>query len=380
MARSTADLLRAEGHDVLLMQHDSRGFHAGILGRAEAFARGIVSPMARREMRSIIRDFGPDVVHAHEVYPFHSPWVLVDCRNAGVPVVMTCHDFRLSCPVATHVTHGSSCVKCASGYTHWCVMKNCRENWMESIGYAARSAVANYFQLFRSNVSHFMTPSQFLRDKLVEAGYPTDRFTVVGNMVETKNEAADPGNGLYAAYAGRLAPEKGLDTLIEAARITGVPLRVAGGPPQGLDGIDLPPNVTCVGFLDREALDRFYRNARFLVVPSTWWEVFGLVAAEGMMLGLPVIATRSGGLPEVVKDNVTGFLFEAGNPVDLADKITRLWSDATLRRTLGRNGRRKAMAEFTSSVYYTRLMSVYRAAVSGERVEEARDTLEAGAL
>lgn len=379
MAQATTDLLKKEGHDVLLLAHDSRTLESSLNGRVSAFCRGIASPKARAEMRDALRAFRPDLVHVHEVYPYHSPWILGDCSRGGVPVVMTCHDFRLTCPVATHLSHGRICMRCAQGGAYWCALKNCRGNLAESVAFAARGAVAHHFRLFRDNVSLFVTPSQFLRDRLVASGYPSERFVVVPNMVEPVGKAVlTPGNGAYMAYAGRMAPEKGIDTLLEAAALCGLPLRIAGGsaPPPGISAV--PSSVTFTGFLETQALAAFYHEARFVVVPSRWCEVFGLVAAEAMMHGLPVLAARSGALPELVEDGETGLLFEPGNARDLSDKMTALWNDASLCLALGKRGRERALAQYSSDAYLTRLVSAYRAAIAGDRVKTAREQQEVG--
>lgn len=376
IAQATTDLLRARGHYVLLMDHDSRLMHGTFKGKAEAFLRGIYSPRARTEMRETLRSFQPDVVHVHELYPFHSPWVLEDCARYGVPVVMTCHDFRLTCPVATHLHKGRFCDRCARGGAHWCAIKNCRGNVFESLGFAARSTVANLFDLFRAHVALFIAPSYFLRDQLVKSGLPEERFVVIANTVSSVDSPVDPCKGAYIAYAGRIAPEKGVDTLLEAARQTGLPLHIAGGELQ----TPIPDTVRVLGHLNAKELARFYRGARFVVVPSRWCEVFGLVAAEAMMHGLPVIAARSGALPELVEDGETGLVFEAGNAKDLAIKMTALWNSPMLCSSLGAEGRRKALKLYTADAYCDRLMNAYSSTAKGEHVVDARQHQGIGVL
>ena len=367
IASATTDQLRSQGHYVLLMAHDSRSLDGTLRGRAEAFLRGIYSPRARSEMRDALRAFHPDVVHVHELYPFHSPWILEDCAHAGVPVVMTCHDFRLTCPVATHMREGRHCTRCIRGGAYWCAIRNCRGNRLESMAYAARSTVANVFRLYRDRVSLFVAPSQFVRDQLTAAGFPEERFVVIANTVASVDRPVDPCSGTYIAFAGRIAPEKGIDTLMEAARLTGLPVHVAGGDLPG----PVPDTVCARGHLNAKELAAFYSGARLVVVPSRWCEVFGLVAAEAMMHGLPVIAARSGALPELVEDGETGLLFEAGHARELAVKMNALWNSPVLCARLGAEGRRKALELYTASVYGKRLIGAYEMAVNGEQFAAA---------
>ena len=126
---------------------------------------------------------------------------------------------------------------------------------------------------------------------------------------------------------------------------------------------EAPPNVTFAGWLNRAQLVGFYRNARFSVAPSVCFETFGLVGAEAMSYGLPVIASKIGGLPEIVEDGVTGLLFEPGNAEELADKMKLLWDNPDLCRQMGQAGREKAMREYNEDVYYERLMAAYQRAI-----------------
>src|SRR5207244_8998477 len=100
----------------------------------------------------------------HELYPLISPWILPACEQAGIPVVMTCYDFRLSCPIATHYTRGEACYRCLGGREYWCVLRNCRASVPESIAYAVRNASARHFGLFTRHVHRFIVVSNFQRD------------------------------------------------------------------------------------------------------------------------------------------------------------------------------------------------------------------------
>lgn len=279
---------------------------------------------------------------------------------------MTCHDFRLTCPVATHLSQGLECTRCARGATHWCALNNCRGNVAESIAYAVRGAIAHTFSLFRENVSVFITPSAMLRDHMVRlGGFDANQFVVVPNMVDTVEEPCDPGTGSYVAYAGRVAPEKGVDTLLEAAAICGLPLHVAGA--HGPGGLNTHgANVIWRGVLGSASLAAFYRGARFVVTPSRWREAFGLVAAEAMMHGLPVVASRMGALPELVEDGQTGLLFETGDANALAESMASLWHDTERCRRMGRAARAKALKAYTSAKYYKNLLRVYEHAIALE--------------
>jgi glycosyltransferase involved in cell wall biosynthesis len=208
-------------------------------------------------------------------------------------------------------------------------------------------------------VSCFITPTEFSgRWLTTHAGIPAGDVVTIPYVFDLPDDAADAGAGEYVAYAGRFAPEKGLSTLAGAARLTGLPFRLAGDAPtlNDVDGLD---NVAVVVTRSRAELLDFYRGARMLVVPSLWFETYPMVIGEAMSHGLPVIASRIGGLPEIVENGVTGLLFEPGDHQDLAAKIRSLWRDPDLSRRLGAGGRAKIRRTSQKEVVVRQLLATY---------------------
>jgi len=361
----TIDLLQRRGIDVFFLKRNSKDLGNSLLGKFLAFSNGIYSASACNEMQRMIREMQPDIVHVHELFPFISPWVLKVCGRWNVPVVMTCHNFRLTCPTAHHVSSDVVCEMCKGGREYWCLLKNCRSNILESIAYALRNAIARKYRLLLDNVTLYISPSEFVKSRLVDAGILQARIIVVPNLVSMPVSEVRASDGKYAAYVGRISQEKGINTLLASARYSGLPLRLAGDySPMQKTVATASPKVQFVGSLKREQLDMFYRNARFLVVSSICFETFCLVAAEAMSHGLPVIASRIGALPEVVEDGITGLLFEPGNSEDLASKMKFLWENPDLCQRMGLAGREKAIKEYSEDVYYDRLMAAYEKAIS----------------
>lgn len=333
-------LQRSRGLEVRCLEYDSRDLAPGLGGRLAAFANGLYGRGALRRLDALLAEFGPDVIHAHKLYPMISPWALRLGHRRGIPVVMSLYDYQVTCPVGTHVWHGAPCVRCVEGGEQWGVLRNCRGSLPESAAYALRQTLARRLGLYREHVSAFVTPTRFSGRWLCEhAAIPAQRVHTIPFAFDLPEPAADPGRGEYLAFAGRLAPEKGIAVLLEAARLTGLPLRLAGDAAV-LPGAALPPNVELVETSSRAELYAFYRRARALLVPSLWFETFPLVIGEAMSLGLPVIASRIGGLPEIVRDGSGGLLVAPGDARDLARAATRLWEDASLARELGAGARR----------------------------------------
>lgn len=364
----TISLLKRRGVHVCTFLHDSRALGRSVLGKLQAFATGIYSPSAYKFAWKLIKREKPDIVHLHNLYPLFSPSVLVACRRAGVPAVMTCHNYRLTCPTGLHLNGHSICERCIGGREHWCVLKNCTGEIFKSVAYALRSSIARQLQLFQKNVTLFIALTEFAKVRLVDNGFECDRIVVLPNMLAAVDSSVDPSGGWYIAFAGRINPEKGIDTLLAAvALFPEISVRLAGDGPIMRSFIEsATPNVEFLGRLEPQEMAEFYRSARFLVLPSKCFEGCPMVIFEAMGYGLPIIASRIGGLSELVEDGITGFLFEPGNSDDLAKKIKLLWENPDLCRQMGKAGREKAIREYGEDVYYNRLMLVYERAISLE--------------
>jgi len=362
---ATIALSRRKGLDVTVFERDSAALSPGLPGKVSAFANGLYGAAALRDFRRRLRDDRPDIVHTHELYPLITPWVLRICAGAGVPVVHSCYDFRITCPVATHYDGAGVCTRCADSGAHQTVVRNCRGNRAESAAFALRHAVAGWRDLYRRHVAQFIVLTDFSRRWLIErAGIPPQRITVNECAIPAARVPVDPATGGYIGYAGRFVPEKGIEILRDAARISDLPVRLAG--PAGsdrryVDGAEFVVSLTS----DPEQLAAFYRGARALVVPSLWFETFAIVAAEAMAHGVPVIAARIGALCDTVREGETGLHFRPGDPVDLAATMSRLWRDSALCRRLGEAAHRDVRERFNEDVHFRRLVLAYERAAMG---------------
>lgn len=366
VVNQTADLIEKHGGTAKLLMRSSRSLESGFSAKVNAFWNGMYSREAYKEMKHVLHEERPDVVHVHNLYPLFSPSILVACRDAGVPVVMSIHNQQLTCPKSDHLYRGKICERCIDGSEFNCVLQNCRDNILESVAYAARSAYARKRRMFHDNITLFIALSDFSRQRLIQAGFEAERIVVLRNMAEEVDTPTDPARGECAIFAGRMSPEKGVDTLLEASRLLPeCPVHLAGdGPTFDHMQAIAPANATLLGGLDRPAMEQLYRRARFLVLPSVTYEMCPLVILEAMSYGLPVITSRIGGQHELVEEGVTGLLFDPGDAQDLAAQMRQLWNDPDLCRRMGEAGREQARTEYSESAYYDRLLAVYNRAIA----------------
>jgi len=362
---TTIDILKRKGEHVSPWIRRNVDLISGLNSKVRAFFSGIYSRSARYAMEGIIEAMHPDIMHAHNLYPFFSPSVLVACRHANIPTVLTCHSHLLTCPTTWHFSDGEICERCLGGREYWCFLKNCRRNFFESAGYSLRSAAARKFRLFADNVTLFIAASNFIKQRLVEAGFSKERIIVVPYAITLSEFSMDPSSGENVIFAGRLSPEKGVDTFLDAARLLPqLKFFIAGDGPLKKELEDIAPeNVTFTGWLNQAQLSDLYREARLAVVSSTWLEPFGLAITEAMSYGLPVVASKIAGPAEIVEEGITGLLFQPGNSADLAEKINSLWTKPELCKQMGQAGREKAIQEYSEDIYYKRLMAVYKKAI-----------------
>ena len=370
-----AHLLKSRGHEVLGFFRDSAHIAHSPLAHTRAFFSGVYSPAARRDFRRFLQRRRPDLIQIQNLYPLLSPSVLLEAHDQGIPIVMRCANFRLICPTGLCYTGGRPCQRCVSGREWWCMIKNCQQSWPRSLGYALRNYVARTHRWFKDTVNVYLAQTTFQKRLLVQAGYHADRIHVVPNMIGPSQPS--PGLGSYVAYIGRISHEKGIHTLLAAAKhVHPIPVRIAG-PCAKPDAwfTKAPSNVHYDGVLSGHELETFYADARMVVVPSTCYEGMPSALLEAMAHAKPVICSDIGGLGEVVINGHTGLLFSPADPVELANKTRHLWRQDGLVRSMGLAGWDRARRLYSEDQYFSHLIAAYAQALRHTETTPSAATL-----
>ncbi len=365
-----AAVLEAHSHSVTWFRRSSAEIGRSLPRKLHALVSGIYSFESKMRMEQVLEKNKFDLVQAQNLYPFISPSILPVCIEKGVPVVMRCPNYRLFCPNGLHLSHGKVCERCLGGREWHCILQNCEDDILKSIGYAARNAFARSSGMIKDNVTVFIVLSEFQRKRFISGGIPSERIEILPNIAKIPDTANDDLRGKAVSYVGRISPEKGIKEFIVAARrLPQIQFPVAGSV-EGWPAIrqGAPSNVEFRGFLSGDALDMFFRMSRIIVFPSICFEGFPNVIAKAMAHRKPVIASRIGVIPEIVDDGVTGLLFEPGNTSELAEKIEYLWNRQDLCEEMGEAGFRKAREEYSEARYYERLMDIYKKALAFARM------------
>jgi glycosyltransferase involved in cell wall biosynthesis len=358
-----ADLLRARGHEVVLYKASNdqvKGMNALVLLGKTIWNREIYD-----ELRALMQREKPDIMHVHNTFPVISPAAYYAANEESVPVVQTLHNFRLLCPSATLFRDGRVCEDCVGKEIPWPgVVHSCyRSSRMATAAGAAMLATHNFKKTWSKAVTAYIALTEFARDKFIQAGYPGEKILVKPNYLQ-----ADPGlgegKGSYALFVGRLSPEKGIGTLLEAWRQIGseLPLQIAGdGPlaPEVETATVEIEGVTWLKWLPRPEILQRMKDASVLILPSTWYEGFPMILAEAFAVGLPVIASDLGSMSSIVTHQRTGLHFEGGNAGKLADAV-RWWIGHPAETAHMRvHARLEYQAKYTADVNYAELMKIY---------------------
>lgn len=361
-------LLERHGHDVVPIQAAAEDpGAAGAAGKARLAANAIWSREWYGRMQRLVDEHRPDVVHVHNVFPTMSPAVYHACKSRGVAVVQTLHNFRSICPAALCFRDGRVCDDCVGRAVPWPgVLHGCyHDSRAQTAVIAAMLVVHRLAGTWAEAIDVYVALTEWGRRRFVEGGLPADRVVVKPNFVDP-----DPGVGgrrrAGALFVGRLSANKGVGTLLRAWSRLG-PARtlvIVGDGPLSAMRAGAPAEVRWLGRQPREAVLALMREAALLVFPSEWYEGFPLAIAEAFATGLPVVASRLGGMAEIVEHRRTGLHFAPGDPDDLAATLAWAFANPGAMAEMARHAREEFERRYTAASNYESLMAIYRLAAA----------------
>ncbi|HEX5049943.1 MAG TPA: glycosyltransferase [Gammaproteobacteria bacterium] len=337
----------------------------GPLGKARKALKAVYSFEARRKVAELIERAAPDICHAHNIYHHISPSILSLIRRRGIPLVMTLHDLKIACPAYAMLTHDGVCERCRDGRLFQVVTNRCMKGSVAlSTLIMIESYLHRYLRSYVANVDRFLVPSRFYLQKLVEWGFDPARLEYVPNFVDAAAVTPRFTPGSRFVYFGRLTHEKGLATLLYAAARAGVGIDIVGSGPQAAELETIAKtagtDVRFLGYLSGAALDAAIGAARAVVVPSEWYENAPLSVLEAAALGKALIVANMGGLPELVSDGATGWVFEARSVGALAERMAQVAAlpDSAVE-AVGRAARERVASEFSPDRHRNDIRRVY---------------------
>ncbi|MEN9919761.1 MAG: hypothetical protein RL662_2197 [Bacteroidota bacterium] len=320
---------------------------------------------AAQALENCIQHEQPDVAHIHLYLNGLSLSILSVLKKYKIPVVMTLHDYRQICPSYLLLDrHGAICERCIGhNYLHCMATRCSKGSLIQSMLLTAEMYYRRIFYKTEDYVDQFICVSHFMHHKHTQFNERiANKSVVLYNPIQA-NSILSKQRGDYLLFLGRLSPEKGIDTLLEA--MTNLPqysLKVAGRGDMTFS--EIPRNVEFVGFKTRDQLQELIRHAAYVVVPSEWYETFGLSCAEGLSLGTPVIASAIGGLTEIIESGKNGFLFTPKDVLGLQNVISKAMQLSDERYTQMTDEAQSSVEKFSEVGYIDQLMEIYNRLIS----------------
>lgn len=335
------------------------------LGAFAQLRRAWWSREAERKMGKLLDDFRPDVVHVHNVYTHLSPSPLAACKARNIPVVMTVNDYGIVSANYGLWNGHDPIAPNRAGIWSTTRSRFIKHSALASFVLSTMFVLSRMRKTYADLVDVFVPCSHFVRDAMIAVGYPAEKIVVQHLFAEpfmVDDAYSAKRRGDFVLFAGRLESYKGAATLIAAVKGTNVNVKIAGTGPQEQELRKLAQgslNIEFLGFVPSRPLWELMRQAQAVVVPSVWYEPFGLVAVEAMAQGTPVIVSDRGGLPEIVEDGVSGLVFKAGNAKSLKKQLDVLLGSPKKREKIGAAGRERAMAISNPQEHLAKILEIY---------------------
>jgi glycosyltransferase involved in cell wall biosynthesis len=333
--------------------------------------KSIYSFEAKSKLEALLDENRIDIAHLHNIHNYHTVSILPVLKKRKIPIVWTLHDYKILCPNINFISHDKVCESCKGGSFYWCTLKKCKKNSLPASIIASVESYLNHATGAYDHVDYFLCPSDFMRKKFIEHGFPENRLIYLpncyfqdANAVEerSKDESKNP----YLLYVGRLESYKGIASLLKAfARYPkDLTLKIVGDGSQREELIALKEklhlqNVEFLGRKSKEDVNDYLANCKFAVCPSEWYENLPFAVIEAMLASKPVVGSRIGGIPELIVDGETGFTFEPGNVQELSDTIMKMVNDPSGIIRMGKNAKMRTKQIIDPESHYRKMSEVF---------------------
>ncbi len=363
--KSESDLLLKHGHQVDNLVYDNSNIET-VYDKLKSGLKLIYNPDTAHDIGVKIRDFKPDVIHVHNILPLVSPSIFYVAKKWNIPLVLTLHNYRLICPSATLFYKGKIYEKSINsilplGAIWRGVYRNSR---IQTAAVAVMTAIHNILGTWRNHIDCYITLTEFARKKIINStlSIPEHKFVVKPNFAEDCGSGSDHRED-YFLFVGRLTEEKGLRTLLNAAKAHSFKLTIIGdGPLKHLveTSVKENPSITYLGYQSREHVINYLKKCKAFIFPSIWYEGFPVIIVEALSTGTPIIASDLGSMSEIIENEVNGMHFMPGDEHDLISRIIQMTNNDELARRLSDNARLSYKKLYTPEQNYTELVGIYK--------------------
>lgn len=327
--------------------------------------RFIYSRPAVKSIEKLLQDAVINIAHFHIYYGKLTASILGSLKKAGIPLIQTLHEYKITCPVYSHLSKDEICEDCEGKHFWRAIPKRCNRG---SLARTFLSVTESYVSRHLGSVEkfdHFISVSHFLRKKMIQYGMPEDKISTIHNFTDVSNFTPNFSTGDYILYFGRVHKSKGVFTLIEAAApLKQVQLYIVG------DGEAMPEvqqyveqnsceHIHLLGFKQGDELQELIRNSICTVLPSEWYENCPMSVLESYAYGKPVIGADIGGIPELIDHEIDGFLVPSAGTEQLREKLLWMHQHKAEAVEMGKIGRKKMETEFNADIHYQKIINIY---------------------
>lgn len=328
--------------------------------------RFLYSRDAVKSLQRLLNDTKIDIAHFHIYYGKLTASILEVFKRADIPIVQTLHDYKLTCPVYSHLSNYEICEVCAGKHFWRALPKRCNRGSFARTALSVTESYVSHMLGAVSKFDHFISVSDFLRKKMISHGIPESKISTVHNFVDVSDITPSFDIGDYVLYFGRLHRSKGILTLIEAALpLKHVPLYIVGDGEAVSEIQHMLERNGCehihlLGFKHGDELRELILNSICTVLPSELYENCPMSVLESYAYGKPAIGADIGGIPELIEDGVDGFLVPSGEQDTLRDRLLWMFEHKTEAVEMGKAGRKKMETAFNADIHYEKIMDVYQ--------------------
>lgn len=336
----------------------------------EVIKRSIYSTDAKIKLDLLLNENKVDIIQLNNIHNIHTPSIIPLLKKRNIPIVWRVLDYKLVCPNRTFLSGNTICQKCFSNKYYQCVLNKCKKGSIAaSIVAAAESYFYNFFP-YKKDVDAFLFQNEFMKDLFLKYGFDKKKCIVIENPYDCTHDIPQFEGKDYILYFGRLSPEKGIMTLLQAMKnLPDVKLKIVGNGPlleeaKAFVNSNRIENIYFLGALYGNDLDIVLKDALFTVVPSEWLEPSPYVVLQSYAYGKPVIANDVGGLTDIVKDGVTGMLSKLKNVGSLTNCIRMMYDNRENTIKMGKSARQLLENKYNPEKYYYSTIQLFNKLIS----------------
>jgi glycosyltransferase involved in cell wall biosynthesis len=371
--KNEVELFKKNGIDVLTYEKHNDDIERG--SKLKTAFTTIWSGRTYKALKNLLKKEKPDIAHFHNIWYLISPSAYYACKDAGIPVVQTLHNFRMFCVNGLLMREDRICEECIGRLPWRGVKYGCyRNSKLYSLPVALTEGIHSIARTWEDKVDAYIALTEFGKKRVIECGLPSEKIFVKPNFLPDPPAPNFLNHG-YTVFLGRLSVEKGVNVLINAFNILHfsstyqASLKIVGEGPlkDNLESIVKAGKLNSIEFTGRKSFKecvKLMQGAKFMIMPSLWYEGFPMTIREAFACGKAVIASRLGAMAELIEDGKTGLLFEPGNPDDLADKIKWMIENEDACVEMGKNARKEFEEKYTAEKNYQMLMKIYQSVLN----------------